>query len=263
MKQLKTGVTFITAVVVSCVVRVCQILFMTDPATGFYFPRYETLGLLLTLLYVALFAATAVLSFLEIRGCAKFRNVSVFRTIALFLAAIAVLGQIPSALSASPLIAAIQIVLALGAAAFFAAEAPEGVLPIKIKAEYRQWLSIFPVCFWLVRTLLAFSHYMTVANISENIFDLSAMGFLCLFFLLYGKSVNGVDGKKTVRLLVPSGLCASMLCFVCSVPRIAAILLGANSIHGTAGIGLIYIAMGIAVPFMLPKRISRKEAENK
>lgn len=254
MKQMRTIVMFAVAVIVSCTVRVLQILCMTDPATGFYYPRFETLGVALTLLYVSLIFATMIISVGEMKGCVKIVRGSIPRAIIMIAAALAMLYCVT--LGESGALGIIKGVFAVGAAVYFAAE---GFGERLIKADMRRWLSIFPVLFWLAEVIVNFLLYTRMANISENVFDMLAMGSLCLFFLISGRFTNGFATTRSVKLLTPVGLCSVMLCFLASLPRyIAACFPEISAMHPSTYPAWVFAVLGVAVLLLLPRRVSPK-----
>lgn len=257
MKQIKTFMMFCVSALVSCVVRVCQLLFMTDPANGFFYPRYEAMGTALTVLYVAMFVATALVAYSEMRGTIKMTAESKVRTYILFVAGLSVAAELLSFSPSGGPLGVLVLLLTLGCAAFFFIEATYSAAESRVPENLRQWMCVFPVCFWLAQTVMAFSQYMTVANIAENIFDLCAMGLLTLFFLLYGKTANKIGTSATIKLLTPLGLCASLLCFICSIPRYAAQIFAEYPIHGISSPRLLFVVMGVAILFLLPRRIKQ------
>ncbi len=256
MKQLRTAVMYGTAAVVACTVRICQLLFMTDPQTGFFFPRYQLLGTVLTVFYIAVFAATVAISFIEMKGTVKLNRQSMATSVVLGIAGVFTLSEI--SFSGSPAMDALKLVLVLGTAAYFICRAlPAG----KVDANVLRWLALCPCLFWLLQVIVNFAAYMTIANISEKTFDLVAMCVLCLFFLAHGKIANGIGTPKSVRLLQPLGLSASLLCLICSLPRMAANLFGTSPIHDAHSGKLLFIIYAVAVLFLLPVRVKAKSAE--
>lgn len=258
MKRLKTAVLFTVSCVVAVVVRVCQLLFMTEPETGFFYTNFETLGTLLTVLYVAIIAATAIISYAELRGRAKMPERGVAVTLLSAAAAVMLAAEAVSGLLNTESLSGMTVIstlLTLGTAAFFVFEA---LAFLNTAPETRRWLSLFPAAYWLIRVVSSFSTYMKMANISENLFDVAAMGFLTLFFLIYGKAVSQVDMAKSMRMLAPAGFCASILCLVCSLPRYAVLLFSDSKIlHDTASPQPIFILMAVLVVLLIPRRVKK------
>lgn len=257
MKQLRTIVMFAVAVAVSCTVRVLQVLCMTDPATGFYYPRFEMLGVALTLLYVSLIFTTAVISLSEMKGCVKVMRGNIGFSAVMFVAAAVMLYV--ATLDISGTAGILKGLFAIGSAAYFAAE---GLGERVIRRDIRRWLSIFPVVFWLAEIITNFLLYTRMANISENVFDMLSMSLFCLFFLFYGRFGNGYATSKGVKLLTPVGLTAAMVGFLASVPRyVAALFPEISALHPSSYPAWVFIVFGVAVICLLPRRVSSAETE--
>ena len=87
------------------------------------------------------------------------------------------------------------------------------------------------------------------------------MGFLSLFFLVYGKVINGIETKMSARMVVPLGLCTSLVCLICSLPRYAARIFAVGVLHETTPPDILYLVLAAAVLFLLPKRVAKAPAK--
>ena len=228
---------------------------MTETATGFYKTEYQSLGSLLTVLYIVIFAVIAVLSFAEMRGTVRMPGSTPLTSIASFAAAAVMLFQlftfyIPEGQSA--ILTFLNFVLLAGMIVFFTADGASAFFGID---RFLKYLGIVPIVYWIVRILTVFMQYIRMANISENLFDLAAMGFAAVFFLLYGTADNDIELKKSVRFLAPGGLCAILLCVICTVPRYFVILASQTRIlHDTVEINPVFIPLAAFILFKLPQK---------
>ena len=247
---------FAVSVVVSCTVRVCQMLFMTEPQTGFFYPGYETAGTLLTLLYIAMFAATAVFAYTELRGLVRRSShgvgVGIFSVVTAVLIAVDGVVTAVTATVVSPQLV-MGILMSGCAVVFFVLEA---LALLNVGQELRCWMVAFPAIYWLLEALFRFGNYMKMATISENLFDIAALSFLTLFFLLYAKSTNGVNTAKSMRMMAPVGYCTSLLCILCTLPRLAVMLLAdGKQLHETTTVEPLLLVMAVLVLLLIPRRV--------
>ncbi len=254
MIQVKTKIIFAVGIVLACVIRICQLLFMTETATGFYKTEYQSLGSLLTVLYIAIFAVTAIISFAEMRGTVRMPGRTPVTSAVSFIAAAVMAFQlftfsVPEGQSA--VLTALNLILLIGTILFFIADGAAPFFDIDRTVSY---LGVIPVVYWTVRILTVFMQYIRMANISENLFDLAAMGFVTVFFLLYGKVDSDIELKRSVRFLAPIGLCAIMLCVICTVPRYFVILVSEEQIlHDTVEINPVFIPLAAFILLKLPR----------
>ena len=227
---------------------------MTETATGFYKTEFQSLGSVLTVLYIVIFAATAALSFAEMRGTVLMPGRSVYSSAVSFIAAAVLLFNLftfsaPEGQSA--LLTFLNIVLLIGTTVYFIADGAAAYFDLE---RFLKYLGVLPVAYWTVRILTVFMQYIRMANISENLFDLAAMGFTTVFFLLHGKIDNDIDLKKSVKFLAPVGLCAVLLCVICTLPRYFVILVSETPIlHDTVEINPVFIPLAAFILFKLPR----------
>ena len=80
--------------------------------------------------------------------------------------------------------------------------------------------AIVPAIWACIRLAVNFMKYTTIANISGNLFDVLMMVFTVMFLFYQANLIAGIDTKKSYRFTQGFGLCASLFCLMCTLPRL-------------------------------------------
>lgn len=79
-------------------------------------------------------------------------------------------------------------------------------------------LSLIPSLWGCVCLITLFITYVSVVNISENIFDTFTVIFLLLFLFAQAKMFSGIDTEKSVKIIFVVGLPAALMALVTGIP---------------------------------------------
>ncbi len=243
------------------VVRVIQILSITEGDTGFFKKGYHALGLAASLfVFFITFAAAMYACFTPKRKITPHKT-TFYLAISEFLLAAAILyeaiiSQIGSNVPDWQLF--LQMIFGLLSAGVFAMDGISFFTEKKVSPI----LSVFHILFWLVRVIVVFSSYITVSVVAENVFELSALCLSLLFFLNISKFQNGV-GKLNSRGLTALGIATFIMCVTYSVPQIIAYFVNGQPYFTFRGLNFItdaFLALYI-VCFYATTLLPEKEDE--
>ncbi len=102
-----------------------------------------------------------------------------------------------------------------------------------------------PTALIIFQTIEIFTAYATLAIITEHLFDLSVLCFLLVFLLYFAKNAANLSGKY-LRFLLPTGLCAALLCIISFVSRTITVLVGCSDrLHGENPLSVSLVFFGI------------------
>lgn len=252
---------FFISLPVAVVIRILQLLYMIEPATGFFKPEFASIGTGIGIglgILALLFLIFSIFRNNEIRYIPK-RSVSL--SVLSFALAATQLAEIFSFVSGSEKFtpaAALGVLFLLGSAAFFILLGVSRVTNFSLPAAF----SLFPVFLWVYQLITSFMHYTGIANISENLFDVAMLCFTLLFLLNQAKMCCGVGESKSVRWALGSGLTAALFCAVTTLPRYAVILLNhRNVLHESTMPSPVNAAMLLYIVVFLVVTFARRKGE--
>ena len=230
LKYKSTWILFFTCTAVSISTRIVQLLYMIETDTGFIKRDFEQAGIFIKILYVAMILLVGAFAFTSGRFPEKLPQGSKPLAVFAFLAA---LGQLYELVASkhydSPAALVLYSLLLLLSAVFFVLYGLSQLISVQIP----NLLTLIPVVTMIFKLVMAFMRYTGMANISENLFDIGMLIFLSIFFLWFGKILNGMVSKYNIRVLFASGLLAAFFCFVYTIPRFFIILAGMGSLLHT------------------------------
>ncbi len=211
-------------------IRTLQMLFTLDATTGFIKTEYRTLGMAM----MAIICVAAVLSVAigaSVKRCpVKMPTVKPLLGIGSMLLGAAILVEVftPAYLLKY---ASVYIVVGIEAfgcftGVFFIAYGLKAFIKYKLPTP----LYMIPVAYWAVKLVYMFMSISTLALITDNILVCAAYGSTLVFMLEYAKLANKINIQATSRLLLASGMCASIFSIVSSLPRFVVVLTGNSKV---------------------------------
>ena len=244
MKLNKIFVFFAAALPISVLLRLFQIRFTVDMATGFFKREEAAVGILLLCLIGAACLALAIFSRFAFR-MPEIRKKNLPEAIASLLCAGALIYELASESFAGTVlswqltlltlvgIAAVLVFLAHSASLFAGFPLP------KI-------LFLIPPFYFIVQIICTFTSISSLALISDYILLMATYCVGLLFFLNYGKLQNDVDPEHTFRKFLGSGLCFTLLAATQSLPYfVFNFLLKQDYPHTSLSANLSALAFGI------------------
>ncbi len=251
-------------ILVSCPLRIFQMLRNIDPATGFYID-YD--NVMIIILYAVLALVTVlilVLSFLSARIPAsvapKGRQIplaftSLVFAVTLFLDAVskyfvgteetATIIQNAGSLSTMHHFRALTAVLSsLYFLILFISYFVGNEFHKKVRI-----LSLMPLFWSLARVLERITVVISIVRVSELLFEVCAMVFLMMFFMSFARVISDVNSKGSMWSVIACGSIASMFIMTFAVPRLMLTLTG-NEASLVTGFPFNYADLG-AVLFVL------------
>lgn len=226
-------------------IRILQLLFTLDPATGFVKSEYRAVGIAMMAIIV-IAALTSVVIGISVRRCpVKMPKVKPLLGIGSILLGVSILVEVlwPVGLRESN----VYIVVALETMGFFA-----GALfiayGVKAFVKYKLPAPLFmiPVAYWAVKLIHMFMSMATISLITDNILICAAYGSSLVFMLEFAKLANKINVETTSRGLIASGMCASIFSVVASLPRFVVVLIGHSEVlHESVFSTLTMLVTGI------------------
>ena len=234
---------FISAVTGSLARSFC-LIYTTEASTGFLLHRMKGLGIAL-MAFIALITVCVFVFAIFLKERPTFEATpSLFCAVSSVVLGIAVLVDMLRGFSldytALWQFAAKEIFGFLSAAVFI-------LYGLKrfLKLPFNSTLFCIPVLLVILQTIEVFTAYATLAIITEHLFDLSVLCFLLVFLLYFAKNAAGIKGKYQ-KFLIPTGLCASLLCIISFVSRTITVLVGcSNRLHGENPLSVSLVFFGI------------------
>lgn len=227
MKVTLSKLFFLIGTVGLVAVHTMQLLFMTETATGFFKPQYEYLRV-----YLGIFAvAVAVLMFFFgfVKNGAENQRIKIGKPLAIFsiVCSVAFLtGAFLSSVSSLGTLSLIKLLTALFTAIFLLMFGLSGLFGISVSKIF----TVLSLPYFIFSLVECFIRDSGMSLISENSYEILMLCATLMFFLYAAKFICGIDREKNLRVLVPFGYIASMLCLTCTVSRYIIILLGKRSV---------------------------------
>ncbi len=226
-------------VVCSLVLRVLQLLILTDADTGFgkVGAPYSGLNIAVYLMTALMAAGIFVMtSFFSKRQPVAAPDTTISPGLSVFSFIMAVYMLCLTAVhmligeGISNPYATLRLILLLLSAIFFIFYGLSGFGTIKCPKA----LTVAPLILAGYDLVAAFISYTGMANISDNVYECIFLCLGLLFFLLHGKIISSVDIRRSARLLFPVTYLAVFFGFLQSIPPIlVAVLGGANMLHSS------------------------------
>ena len=139
----------------------------------------------------------------------------------------------------TPVFLGIQVVFGFLSAAFFALFA---ISYLSGKAQYKKavLLAVSPTIWGVARLMIGFTQTISYRYVSELIFDLFMIVFICMFGVAFAKMCAGVLEKRVQMRLFAYGMLASFFALLSAVPRYIMLLMGRQDVlYRQSGLGEI------------------------
>lgn len=251
MKNLKSLIFGLLALISIVVVRCLQIVLLTNPENGFFYDRCEGIGSLLTATVIVIVAAAALLCFFS-----KNTDINLIpsKNTALGIAALlagaaqisepfsqsTALQNIPSALTF------LRTVFILCSGFYFCYLGILTILGVKPKYSF----SAIPVIAWILRLVVTFISFTGMSNISDNLYDVLTLGAITVFLLLQGKVFCKIEVKSASSYIYTSAMVAVLFTAVAIIPRFVVAVSGTEEyshLQVDSTLSLFFTAVYIAV----------------
>ncbi len=121
-----------------------------------------------------------------------------------------------------------------------------------------------PILYFLSRFICEFISVAKTALIFQNILNLSALAFVLMFMLEWGKIANNISAKYSYKNILISGGIAAFLCEVAALPELAFLLLNKNATAHQNPVSLVNLSvMGVFIVFYLYRHFKSSNLERK
>lgn len=271
-------IVFVLMMAVAIPVRTIQLLYFIDYSTGFYVQGDQTADILSALLNIVLWAGLIVIALLLFFGQGEYPETFRNRNKPLGFAAMAaglcllirmgfvLVNEFPQVgRGVLDLSSALQIALLVLAAVALNAY---GLKLIEGQTEKSKFgfLMLMPT-FWAALTLMSsFMAHTTIANISENLFDILALSFTTIFLYTFTRVSMGYLGTMTETVLLMSGTMTAAFSLLSALPRFLILVAGDEVVRqyvatpdfGIFGMGIFSTAILLSYLVQRSSRYARQ-----
>jgi len=252
MQYRKIMLFFTIGLPISIIMRVFQLFFVIDSTNGFFIEKYNTYGIIITVLIFAITTFLAVFCLTSHRAPENTPEPNLFLSIASFFLGFAVIFDIfikETSIAVSPLLNTLKFVFGFATAVLFLGHGFKKFYNFKIPS----FCFIIPCLYIILKTITQFTIISALALISDNLLVISAYCAYMLFMLQFAKLYNNADSDTDFRKLLASGLVSVVLCLTQAVPYfIYGILNSFKYTHTSLATNLLLLAMGVfALTFTL------------
>lgn len=235
--------SFTSAVVLSAILRLCQLLAMTEYTTGFIrrdraVPFYAlSVIIVLFAVFVGLFALAN-----DPRG-KKNRSFHLTVSVSSILLGAAVVFDLPLVLlSGAPRFLIVPCVcLGVLCALYLAAFGIRSVVHFPLSAKF----AALPPAFFTARSAVSFISYSRQAVTSDAVFEVSVFCLFLLFLLEIARAVNGGGNKNSAKKIALFGLFSSIFAICSSLPKIILSLFYSDALHDSARGSVLILFAGV------------------
>lgn len=215
----KVGLITAFSMILSAALSLMLIKFIIEPETGFFYREYHTFGVWICVLIfvIALFCTVAAAltkkqpvkdaAPCKLFGIANFVMAAAVIYESLFTQIGATIPSWQTLIQVSLGLFSAALLLLFGLAEFGVSE----VSPI---------FDITFILFWLMRAMIVFSNFIPISTVCENVFELTALCSILVFFLVAAKMRNGVKPEGKNKGLLPMAIFTAVICTAYSVPQI-------------------------------------------
>ncbi len=260
MKHYKIMLFFWLALPACVLLRMLELCFTVDTATGFFLREYRTVGLCLLILIFVFCAVAVLLSFASHRNPEKPPVRSLWLAIASFLVGGLTAYELFTESFAGTVLPwqlALLGITGVAAVLFFFAYGVSllGLLHLPPLA------AVLPPLYLIVKIICTFTAVSSLALISDNILLLAAYCVSLLFFLSFGKLQNDLDTEKNFKKLLAWGLSGALLCTTQGLSHVLFYLgTGGTYRHTSLSANLSLLGMGIFALVFTLTHFSAKNA---
>jgi len=251
MKIKNAWIVFAVTLLIALPTRIYQVLFLVEPDTGFYTDGNTTtviisaclaVGLLLMMVICTMDKQKQAYSSIHSIPAAVIGTLTglgiIFQYAISLLAGGEKQNQIPSViLSAFGILAG--AVLILTAYNFATGQNTFVKFPL---------LSLIPSLWGCVCLITLFITYVSVVNISENIYDTFTVIFLLLFLFAQAKMLAGIETEKSTKRIYVFGLPAVLMALLTGIPSAVLLFSGTSRTSSfPVGLHLVNILMAFYI----------------
>ncbi len=257
--------TLICAGVIS-LMRILESVFIIEAETGFYKPGFGWFGIVSGLISFVLIAAVAYFCGVNANIKGKLKSPGIYMSIWSFAVSISLLAVVAKLFVQNmstgnfTAVSLVTSALSIIAMAFFLLYGLNGFIGFAVP----KYLPVFLVPLWLYRLIYCFLSIREMSHISDNVYTIVMFCACTVFFLFMSKAISGVGVKNSLSVAVPVGLAASVLCFVCTVPRFVVwVFGGGDMLHENPNVDTFIFFTGIFILAFVLKSIrnSRPKGE--
>ena len=233
MQFKKILLFFLVALPLSIALRLIQITYTVESATGFFLQEFEGFGNAMLAVIFAFCAAVAIFAFFSHRSPEQ----PVSSNIPISITAICY--------SFPPVVRPWQITLlnitGVATAAYFTALALKRFVNFPLPNA----LSLIPTVYLILRIICDFTAISSLALISDNLFLMASYAVSLLFMLNFAKLYNNAGGDYGSRKLMATGLAATIICFTQAIPHIIINFInGFQYLHTSMAANITVLFMG-------------------
>lgn len=276
--------TFAAALVLALPIRVYQLLFLIEPATGFYSKTNFTVPFLYVLL-----AAAGVLFFLlsyypkQVSFGGKIKSSKIFAVLPFAIAVAFIIDaaiktsdifamvtstdvtgyaasqNMPSLFSGDSFMIFIRIIFAVISCVYFAILGFSYCGIIYDASQFKS-LALAPLAWTIFRLITDFMWKINYRNISDLLLEMFMLAAFMFFFLSFARINSDIGREGAYRKLYAFGFTGSLIALTLSVPRLVLILIGqSNHIVNDFGFSPVDLLIGIFMVYYLLISVKSKE----
>ena len=200
---------FLITLPLSAVLRFFQLKFIVDPKNGFFYPEFETIGIISTVIIFLVVAAAVIFSFSIFRSPESTPKANIILNIAsVALGGVIIVSTLfeNTPVTTSQTLTSLKGIFAVLAAAYFIAAGTQKYLNFKLPEIF----CCLPVIYFILRAISKFTVIASIALITDNLMLIAAICSLMLFFLHYAMLYNNMDLEKNFRKLLATGTAAAL-----------------------------------------------------
>lgn len=267
MSRKSTLISTLVCAFVLIIMRTLEEMFIINPVSGFYKKGLSWFGIITGVISLLLIGSLVFFCGLNTPVRKKLKAPGIYMAVWSFLMAAILLSTVAvsvvnNAHAASfTAISFLEAVISMLGAAFFVLYGISGIINFQIPA----YLPVFLLPLWIYRLAYTFFSLTGMANIADNIYTILMLCASTVFYLFIAKAMSGISVKNNLSVGIPVGLAASILSFVCTVPRFIITVFGDKAnLHENHGVDLFIFASGVFILALVMKSIkeSKTSAQN-
>ena len=245
MKKKIVFAVFAAAAVLAVILRLYQMLALTEYETGFIERENYSLYIVLAAIIALLVLGAPIFALMSAPTPKKSQSYNIVLSLSeILLAGASLLDALFVYSSENDVPQFLKIAcLALGAlcAAYFAAAGVRSVIYFPFSSK----LAAIPPAFFTVRAACVFISCSRHAVVSDTVFEVFIYCACMLLFLEIARAANGAGGKLSVRKITFFGLAAALLSFGFSLPKVALGMFYSSALHDSARGAVLTLALGL------------------
>ncbi len=220
-----------------------QMLVLTEAATGFFAPRYNIAGWVVTSIIALLTACIGLVASEQKSPCAITKPNFILGSISLIFAAVSIYEAFSSAFIASlnpPVAMFLRILCCLSLPAVIYL----GFVPLS-KNTKLGFLTVIPLFYSLIRLVLPFVRYSHLPTVTQGVYELALLCLQLLFWLYAAKIACGIDRRHSATKLYPITFMAAVVGSCTGIPKIIAGFIHSEKLHESTLSPYVALAFGV------------------